>query len=223
MIIFYRIASESPNIKKISLMLEELGLPYAIKNIDPHNNAEWDPEFSRCSPTGTVPAIVDTDTGVGLFESTAILHYLAEKSGSLLPEMIEQRSEVIKWLSFEAANMCPTMIELHHYIMNDDGEVPDIIFQRYKDKLVQYSSILNQQLADRDYLADDYSIADIALFPWTAALEDMAEISLSDYPNLERWATKINLRYNRQQTPASKLAFSNWCYQNGNVAVCSAG
>ncbi|MDH5183014.1 MAG: glutathione binding-like protein, partial [Gammaproteobacteria bacterium] len=158
-----------------------------------------------------------------LFESTAILYYLAEKSGHLLPKMIEHRSKVIKWLSFEAANMCPAMIELHHYIMNDDGDVPDIIFQRYKDKLVQYSSILDQQLSDRDYLADEYSIADIALFPWTAALEDMAEISLSDYPNLERWATRINLRYNRQQTPASELAFSNWCYQDGNVAVCSAG
>ena len=95
---------------------------------------------------------------------------------------------------FEASNVCPAIIELHHYIMSDAGDIPDIIFQRYKNKLALYCSILDKQLEGREYLAGEYSIADVALFPWSATLEDMAEVSLDDYPNLKKWATTISNR-----------------------------
>lgn len=194
MIIFYRLLSESPNMHKISLMLEEVGLPHEARFIESRDAHETDPELAKISPNGTYPAIMDTDTGVSLFESGAILYYLAEKTGKLLPTNLGDRAEAIKWLTFEAANVCPAMIELHHYFMNDAGDIPEAVFDRYKNKLSQYCSILDKQLEERDYLAGDYSIADIALYPWTVTLEDVAEVSLSDFPNLENWATRISQR-----------------------------
>jgi len=219
MIIYFRIPSESPNIRKISIMLEETGLPYVVKMVEPHLEAPADAELAKISPTGTVPAIIDTDTGTALFESGAILFYLAEKSGVLLPSNINDKSEVVKWLMFEAANICPAMIELHHYIMNDIVDIPDTVFDRYKSKLADYCVILNKQLENRDYLCGEYSIADVVLYPWTAALEDMAEISLEDYPFLNHWAKTINRRPTTQQTASPP---TNWCYRNGEVALCSA-
>lgn len=194
MIIFYRILSESPNIRKILLMLEEVGLPYVVELLELNNNGKFDTEFFTINPNGTVPAILDTDTGISIFESGAILYYLAEKSGKLLPSNLQNRAEVVKWLMFEVANMCPTMIELHHYVLNDSGEFPDSIFQRYKSRLTQYCAILDKQLETSEFLGGEYSIADVALYPWTVILEDMADINLNDYPNLTRWATAIDNR-----------------------------
>jgi len=197
MIIFYRLQSESPNMKKISLMLEESGLAYDIKMVDPHNSEEMD-EFYKINPNGTVPAIVDTDSNSIVFESGAILQYLGEKSERLFPKEINARADVLKWLMFEVANVCPAMIELHHYIMNDTGDIPDIIFTRYKDKISHYCTILDKQLAGNDYLAGNYSIADVALYPWTVTLEDMAEINIDDFPNMDRWIKEIDKRYSGQ-------------------------
>jgi GST-like protein len=175
-------------------MLEETALPYEVKVVEPRRNGVLDPEFAVISPNGTAPAIVDTDTGISLFESGAILYFLAEKSGKLLPATLNARAEAIKWLMFEVANVCPTIIELHHYVMNDTGEFPDTIFQRYQLRLARYCSILDQQLADREYLAGEYSIADIALYPWMATLQDMADISPGDYANLDKWTKTIGHR-----------------------------
>lgn len=222
MIIFFRIPSESPNMRKISLMLEETALPYVVKFVEPRKNETLDAEFAKISPNGTTPAIVDTDTGATLFESGAILYFLAEKSGKLLPSSLGARADVIKWLMFEVANVCPTMIELHHYVMNDSGELPDTIFQRYKNRLAQYCSILDKQLEDREYLAGQYSIADVALYPWTVTLEDMAEINLGDYPNLNIWAKAISNRSTTQRISQANSPKTNWCYRNGNVELCSA-
>jgi GST-like protein len=222
MIIFFRIPSESPNMQKISLMLEETALPYVVKFVGPRKSGVLDAEFAKISPNGTAPAIVDTDTGVSLFESGAILYFLAEKSGKLLPSSLAMRADVIKWLMFEVANVCPTMIELHHYVMNDSGDLPDAIFQRYKNRLAQYCSILDKQLEDREYLAGQYSIADIALYPWTVALEDMADISLVDFPNLNKWVKEISERSTTQRTSQENPSKTNWCYRNDNVELCSA-
>ena len=222
MIIFFRIPSESPNMRKISLMLEEAALPYVVKFVEPRKTEALDVEFAKISPNGTTPAIVDTDTGTTLFESGAILYFLAEKSGKLLPSSLGARADVIKWLMFEVANVCPTMIELHHYVMNDSGELPDTIFQRYKNRLAQYCSILDKQLEDREYLAGQYSIADVALYPWMVTLEDMAEISLDDYPNLNNWTQAISKRSATKKTSQANSPKTNWCYRNGNVELCSA-
>ena len=194
MIIFYTMHSESPNMRKISIMLEEIGLPYTIKRVEKQSNGEFAADFIAINPNATVPALVDTDTGITLFESGAILYYLAEKTQKLLPTNLKARAEVVKWLMIEVANMCPTMVELYHYMLIDSGEIPDAILQRYKDKLVRYCSILNHQLDGREYLCGEYSIADIALYPWSVILEDMAELNLDDYPNLKNWATTISAR-----------------------------
>ena len=194
MIVFYTMHSESPNIRKISIMLEEIGLPYTVKRVEKQNDGKFSDDFIAINPNATVPAIVDTDNGTTLFESGAILYYLAEKTRKLLPTDLKARAEVVKWLMFEVANICPTMVELYHYMLIDAEEISDAILQRYKDKLVRYCSILNQQLDGREYLCGEYSIADIALYPWSVILEDMAEINLGDYPNLRNWVTAISNR-----------------------------
>lgn len=222
MIIFYRIRSESPNMRKISLILEELGLPYAVKFVEPHDRGESDPEFAKLSPNGTVPAIVDTETGATLFESGAILYYLAERTGKLLPANLKDRADVAKWLMFEVSNVCPTMGELLHYLLNDAEEGCDAVVRRHKNEMARYCSILNGQLEGRNYLAGEYSIADVALYPWTVALEDMADIDLGDYPNLNRWATAIRGRSSAQQFTQASLETIRWCFQNGEVELCGA-
>ena len=151
-----------------------------------------------------MPAIVDKETGINLFESGAILHYLAERSGKLLPVDLQGRAEVVQWLMFEVANVCPTMVELYHYMLLDGDEISDAVLQRYKDKIARYCAILDRQLDGREYLCGDYSIADVALYPWSVILEDMAEVDLGDYPNLKSWATAIGLRSAAQ--PAAQRA-----------------
>lgn len=191
MITFYRILSESPNIRKISLMFELLNLPHEVKMIDTHDDEKSNSEFKSINPNGTVPAIHDSETGAVIFESGAILYYLAVKTGELLPSKLKQRGEVMKWLMFEAANICPAMVELHHYLFTDSGDTPEFIFQRYKDKIVGYCGVLEDQLADRNTICDELSIADIALFPWSVTFEDMADIKLEDYPNICNWISHI--------------------------------
>ena len=181
-------------------MLEETGLPYAVKHVEKQSDGKFADDFIAINPNATVPAIVDTDTGTTLFESGAILYYLAEKTRKLLPTNLMRRAEVVKWLMFEVANMCPAMVELYHYMLIDAGNIPDVVLQRYKDKLVRYCAIIDQQLDGREFLCGEYSIADIALYPWSAILEDMAEINLADYPNMNNWATAISNRCAAQPT-----------------------
>ena len=194
MIVFYNITSASPNIRKISMMLNETGLPYRVEDIHAHDHGKFTDEFMAISPNGTVPAILDEETGAVLFESGAILHYLAEKSGSFLPADIKDRSEVMKWLMFEVSNMGPTMGEIFHYMVQASDDIADVHMQRYKDKVAQFCAILDRQLNEREYLCGEYSIADIALYPWHVVLEDMADVNLSDYPNLNNWANRISKR-----------------------------
>lgn len=174
-------------------MLKETGLDHEVKIVNTHDGV--DAELEAISPNGTFPAIVDTDTGATVFESGAILHYLAEKSGMLLPSNIKDRAESMKWLMFEVSNVSPIMLELYHYLLNDAGDLPAFVFDRYKNMLRQFCNILEKQLDQRDYLAGDFSIADIALYPWMVTLEDMAEINVEDYPNINRWTASIKGRY----------------------------
>lgn len=192
MIVFYRLQSDSPNMKKISLMLRETGLSYMEKYPDRQDDGKFTDDFQAISPNGTFPVIRDEDNGVVVFESGAILYYLAEKSGRLLSTDIETRAETMKWLMFEAANMGPVMGELFHYLVKGTDEIAASHLQRYKDKVAKFCSILNVHLAQRDYLCGEYSIADVALYPWHVALEDMADVDLNDYPHLIKWAERIN-------------------------------
>ncbi len=194
MIELYTLSSISPNIHKPLIMLEESGLSYTVKPLDKHSGAAAPDDLRAISPNGTVPAIVDLDNGCTVFESAAILIYLAEKSGRFLPTEIGARSEVVQWLLFEAANVGPVMGELYHYILYAEDEVSVAVLQRYKDRLEKYCAILDERLNVRDYLCDEYSIADMALYPWTVVLEDIGEIDPGAYPNLSTWARRIGER-----------------------------
>lgn len=194
MIILYTKGSASPNIRKILTMLHETGLPYTIKRVSKQANGTFAADFLAINPNGTVPAIVDDATQTTIFESGAILQYLAEKADKFLPKTLHARGEVLKWLMFEVANMGPVMGELFHYMLLESNEVDDVHLQRYRDKLKHHCSILNHHLADHEYLGGDYSIADIALYPWMVIMEDMAEIKLADYPHLQNWEYLISNR-----------------------------
>jgi GST-like protein len=194
MIILYTMQSVSPNIRKITMMLEETSLPYTVKQMEKQSNGSLPDDFLAINPNGTVPAILDEDNGAVLFESGAILHYLAEKSNMLIPEELKARGEAVKWLMFEVANMGPTMGELFHYMLKASDDIADIHLQRYKDKVAQFCTILDRRLDGCEFLCGEYSIADIAHYPWYGVLEDMADINLSHYPNLKNWATSISQR-----------------------------
>ncbi len=194
MINLYTMKSASPNVRKITIMLREVGLPYRIRHVEKGGDGKHADDFLAINPNATVPAIVDEDTGSAVFESAAILYYLAEKTKQLLPHDLSGRGEVAKWLLFEAANIGPSMGELYYYMLYAGDDVPEIHLQRYKDKLARYCSILDSQLTGREHLCGRYSIADIAIYPWTIILEDIAGINLSEYHHLHSWANAIGRR-----------------------------
>jgi len=209
--------------RKITILLHEIGDKYAVKYIDPHDASLNDPDFIAISPTRMLPALFDSDNSVALFESGAILQYLAEKSGRFLSSDKYQRAETIKWVMFEAANLCPAMIELHHYLLSDEGNLPASIFDRYKSKVTQYCDILDRQLQSRDYLAGEYSIADMAIYPWTVALEDLADINLNNYKNLSAWINRLDLRTQQVlQIGTDTLATNDWCFEGNQIKECNA-
>jgi len=199
MIDFYTIPSLSPNVRKALVMLAETGLPYSVVRLERQGDGKLPEAFSAINPNATVPAIVDRESGEAIFESGAILYYLALKSGKLLSADPGVRGQVMKWLMFEAANVGPAMGELYHYLLKAP-EGAEAVVPRYQDKVARYCSILERQLEGREYLCGDYSIADVALYPWTAIVEEMAEVDLASYPNLRRWADTIGRRPAAQAT-----------------------
>ena len=204
MIIFYR-NTASPNIQKIALMLAETRLPYVAQSVDREPDGAFVNSFRAINPNATVPAILDQDNGVSVFESGAILYYLAEKSGQLLPKEIKARTEVMKWLMFEVANVGPVMGELYHGLLMDNPAFTEHHLPRYRDKLSRFCALLDEQLKRQRYLCGDYSIADIALYPWCGILEDIADIDLHDYAHLHRWTTDINMHPATQLINTTKL------------------
>lgn len=194
MIKFYTNRSRGAIVQKIFIMLSELAIPHETISIDMTSEGDLLDELEKINPNKTVPALVDEETGVVLFESSAILYYLAEKANLFLPKDLIARSEVMKWLMFESANLSPTMLELIHYEVFSDEPLSDTHLQRYKDNIANCCSIIDQQLSQREYLCDEYSIADIATYPWYLLMVDLAEINLDNYPNLNRWINTISER-----------------------------
>jgi GST-like protein len=206
MITLYTLASISPNIRKVLMMLEETGLPYRIEAMEKHGGGTMADGFRAMSPNGTVPVIVDEDNGCSVFESAAILVYLADKSRKFLPDEIGARGEVLQWLLFEAANVGPVMGELYHYMLYAPDEMPESVLHRYQERLAKYCTSLDRRLEGREFLSGQYSIADMALFPWTVVLEDIGEIELARFPNLAAWAARIGERAAAQADGSSKRA-----------------
>ncbi len=179
----------TPNGHKIHIMLEETGLEYTVHPIDISAGDQFEPEFLKISPNNKMPAMVDLDGPGGkpysLFESGAILMYLAEKTGKFMPEEIRARYEVIQWLMFQMGGIGPLLGQAHHFRAYAPEKIPYAI-DRYTNEANRLYSVLDVRLKDHEYLADEYSIADIATFPWLRSHERQG-VDLNQYPNVKRW------------------------------------
>jgi GSH-dependent disulfide-bond oxidoreductase len=187
----------TPNGHKITLFLEETGLPYQIKPVDIGAGDQFKPEFLAFSPNNRMPAIIDhapLDGGekISVFESGAILHYLAEKTGKFLSSDLRQKKISMEWLFWQVGGYGPMLGQNHHFTRYAPEKVPYAI-DRYQRETARLYGVLNKHLEARDFIADDYSIADMACYPWAVA-HDWHHIDLADYPNVQRWHDAIKLR-----------------------------
>lgn len=183
----------TPNGRKVSILLEELALPYRTIPVNISKDEQFSPEFLRVNPNNKIPAITDPDGPDGqplhLFESGAILIYLAEKHGRFLAKEGRGRAETLQWLMWQMGGFGPMLGQAHHFRRFAPEQVPYAI-NRYTKETERLYGVLEKQLADRDYVAGDYSIADMAIYPWTER-HDWQGIDLSLYPNIERWRAKL--------------------------------
>ena len=191
MITLYTAAT--PNGHKVSIALEELGLAYELAVLDLAKLEQRRPEYLRLNPNGRIPTIVDHDAGdFVVFESGAILIYLAEKTGRLMPADAKGRSTVIQWLMFQMGGVGPMMGQANVFFRYLPEKIP-IAIDRYQAECRRLFEVLDRRLAEHEYLAGDYSIADIATWPWISRFE-WQQIDLNQYPNVKRWYLEIAKR-----------------------------
>ena len=206
----------TPNGHKITMFLEETGLPYRIVPVNIGTGAQFEPQFLAISPNNRIPAIVDHDPAGGgaplsVFESGAILLYLAEKSGRLLPAALRGRFEALQWLFWQVAGLGPMAGQNHHFARYAPEKIPYAI-ERYVKETNRLYGVLNKRLGGRDFLAGEYSIADIACYPWTVSHEAQGQ-RLEDFPRLKRWFEAIRER------PATQRAYEKARAINTNPTV----
>jgi GST-like protein len=185
----------SPNGLKISIMLEECGLPYRIVEVNILRGEQFKPGFLRISPNNRIPAIVDDDAPGGplaIFESGAILQYLAEKSGEFLPTGVHARFDVLQWLFWQVGGLGPMAGQAHHFRAFAPEQIPYCI-KRYTDECNRLYGVLDRRLADRDFVAGEYSIADMACWPWIV-FHDRQGQALETFPNVKRWFEAVRER-----------------------------
>ena len=182
----------SPNGLKIAIMLEECGLRYQVVPVDIGSGEQFRPEYLVLNPNNKIPTIVDHDTGISVFESGAILIYLAEKSKQLLPIDSELRIEVLSWLFWQAGGLGPMAGQAHHFRAFATETVPYGI-ERYTNEVNRLYGVMNRRLGDAEYLAGDYSIADIACWPWIVSHERQGQ-DLDEFRNVKRWFEAIRER-----------------------------
>jgi len=182
----------TPNGRKASIALEEMGLPYKAHAIDISKDEQFAPAFLKISPNNRIPAIVDNDTGMSLFESGAILIYLADKTGKLLPKQGEDRYRAIEWLMWQMGGPGPMLGQVHHFVKYNKGKSA-YAEERYSKEAQRLYGVLDRRLEGRDFVAGDYSIADIAIWPWISRFE-WQEVDLNKFPNVKRWYTTIAAR-----------------------------
>ena len=179
----------TPNGRKISIALEEMGLPYTVHAVDIGKDEQFKPEFLKISPNNRIPAIVDRDNGLSLMESGAILHYLGDKTGKLLPKSGEKRWRTLEWLNWQMGGVGPMLGQVHHFVKYNPGKAP-YAEERYLKEAHRLYGVLNKRLDGREFVADDYSIADIAIWPWISRYE-WQTIDMKQYPNVLRWYLAI--------------------------------
>jgi GST-like protein len=182
----------TPNGRKVSIMLEEVGLPYRVFPIDITKGDQLQPDFLKLSPNNKIPAIVDHDSGIHLMESGAILMYLANKTGMLLSPIGEKYWEQMEWLMLQMGSIGPMLGQTHHFVKFNPGKSP-YAEERYARENARLYQVLENRLQDREYICDEYSIVDIATWPWISRF-DFQQMNLSDYPNLRRWYLNIASR-----------------------------
>ncbi len=183
----------TPNGRKISIALEEMGLPYRVVPVPLKTGAQKTPEFLAINPNGRIPAIVDRDNGdFAVFESGAILIYLAEKSGQFLPAEAKARSVVIQWLMWQMGGLGPMHGQANVFNRYFPEKIPAVI-DRYQTETKRLFSVMDRRLADQPYLAGDYSIADMACWPWVMQ-HDWAGVPIDDLPHLKRWLETVGAR-----------------------------
>jgi GST-like protein len=176
----------TPNGRKISIALEELGLAYEVHAIDIGKGQQFDPAFLAISPNNKIPAIVDREGGRAMMESGAILIYLAEKTGRLGGS---DRWTTLQWLMLQMAGVGPVLGQAHHFLKFNPGKAP-YAEERFRTETQRIYGVLNARLRDREFLADTYSIADIATWPWISRYE-WQSVDLNEFPNVKRWYLAI--------------------------------
>ncbi|WP_119460842.1 glutathione S-transferase N-terminal domain-containing protein [Rhodospirillaceae bacterium SYSU D60014] len=190
MIDFY--TSATPNGRKVAIMLEETALPYRVHRIDLGAGDQHRPGFLKLNSNNKIPVIHDPDTGVTLAESSAILIYLAEKTGQFQPESLQDRYETLQWVMFQMASVGPMMGQLWWFRRSAPEEIP-LAIDRYEAETKRIFSVLDGRLAGRSGIAGDYGIADIATWPWIDAHRPLG-IDIAAYPNLARWYAAVGAR-----------------------------
>jgi len=185
----------TPNGRKISIMLEECGLPYSVRKVDISKGDQFAPEFVALNPNSKIPVIVDSEgpdgKPIALMESGAILVYLAGKTGKFLPQSARGRYKALEWLMFQMGGVGPMFGQLHVFLRL--AEPVPYALERYTKEKNRLYSVLDRRLAEVPYLAGEYSIADIATYPWVAR-HDFHKTDLADYSNVKRWFDAISAR-----------------------------
>lgn len=185
----------TPNGWKVSIMLEECGLDYRIVPVNIMRGEQFKPEFLKIGPNNRMPVIVDHSAAgapISIFESGAILIYLAEKTGQFMPKDLQGRFEVIQWLMWQMGGLGPMAGQAHHFRQYSPEKIPYAI-DRYTKEVGRLYGVMNTRLSDREYLAGDYSIADMASYPWVVPYERQGQ-SFDTLPHLKRWFEAMKAR-----------------------------
>jgi GSH-dependent disulfide-bond oxidoreductase len=187
----------TPNGKKITIFLEEVGLPYNLMPVDITAGEQFDEEFLRISPNNKMPAIVDSEgpdgEPISVFESGAILLYLAEKTGRFMPSSPRQRYEALQWLMFQVSSVGPMLGQAHHFRGYAPEEIPYAV-DRYTNEAARLYGVMDSRLSEVEYFVnDDYSIVDMAIYPWVASHKKQGQ-KIEDFPNLRRWYEAMGKR-----------------------------
>lgn len=180
---------KTPNGRKISIALEELGLPYTVKTINISNNEQFAPDFLKISPNNKIPAIVDHETGISVMESGAILLYLADKTGRLMPQNKAAYWDAMQWLMWQMAGLGPILGQLHQFVKFNPGKSP-FGEERFLKEGRRLYGVLDRHLEGRLHILGNLSIVDIAIWPWISRFE-WQTIDLKEYPNVCRWYLQL--------------------------------
>ncbi|CTQ55587.1 Disulfide-bond oxidoreductase YfcG [Roseibium album] len=182
----------TPNGRKVSILLDELGVDYTAHPINIGQGDQKTPEFLDISPNNKIPAIVDRDTGLKLMESGAIMIYLADKYCKFLAKDGDERTRTIEWLMWQMGGLGPMLGQVHHFVHFNPGKA-DYAEERFSAEAKRLYSVLDKRLEGRDYIVDEYSIADMACWPWISRYE-WQKIDLNDYPNVRAWYQRLAAR-----------------------------